>query len=80
MEVFFFQSYIFGKYQLVFASTENVWMNPFFFVDEKKQPHPFTRVCQFASNKLWQVNLGVKLLVCFKVSFTIKWKKFLYID
>ena len=35
-----------------------------FFVDEKKkQPHCFTRVCWFASNKVWRVDFRVQLFV-----------------
>ena len=40
---------------------------------EKSQPHHFTRVCRFVSNKLWWVNLRMHLFFCFKVTF--KWKK-----
>ena len=38
-----------------------------FFVDgKKKQPHGFTRVCRFASNEIWRVNLRMQLFVASK--------------
>ena len=51
-----------GKYQLIFASAKNALVKPFFLL-MKKKPHHFTRVCRFASNRLWRVNLRVLLLV-----------------
>ena len=41
---------------------------------QRKQPHRFTRVCRFASNKLWRANHS-ECSCLFKVSFTIKRKK-----
>ena len=41
-----------SKYELVFASGGNVVVKPFSSLMEKKQPHHFSRVCQFTSNKL----------------------------
>ena len=40
----------------------------------KKQPHRFTRVCRFASNKLWRANHS-ECSCLFKVLFMIKRKK-----
>ena len=54
-----------GKYEVVFSSAENVLVKPF-SCWWKKQPHRFTRVCQFASNTLWRVNLRVQLFVASK--------------
>ena len=55
-----------GKYQIVFASAENVLVKPFFFVNKKKRKkHTVSpdMVCRFASNKLWRVKLRVLLFV-----------------
>ena len=41
---------------------------------QRKQPHRFTRVCRFASNKLWRANHS-ECSCLFKVLFTIKRKK-----
>ena len=65
-----------GKYQIVFASAENVLVKPFFFVNKKKRKkHTVSpdMVCRFASNKLWRVKLRVLLFVLQSiVSFGIK--------
>ena len=63
-----------GKYELVFTSAENVLVKQFFFVNEK-QPHRFTRVCRFASNKLWWVNLRVQLFVASKYRLRLNGRK-----
>ena len=54
-----------GKYQIVFASAENVLLKPFFFVNKKRKKHTVSpdMVCRFASNKLWRVKLRVLLFV-----------------
>ena len=50
----------------LFASAENVLVKLIFPLIKRKQPHRSTRVCQFASNKSWRVNLQVQLLVASK--------------
>ena len=50
----------------LFASVENVLVELIFPLIKRKQPRRFTRVCQFASNKSWWVNLQVQLLVASK--------------
>ena len=50
----------------LFASAEKVLVKLVFPLIKRKQPHRFTRVCQFASNKSWRVNLQVQLLVASK--------------
>ena len=60
-----------GKYQLVFASAENVLVKPFLSLMKTKtktniktkNPDRLTRVCRFASNKLWRVKLRMLLFV-----------------
>ena len=58
----------FGGYRVrpLFASAEKVLVELIFSLIKRKLPHRFTRVCQFASNKSWRVNLQVQLLVASK--------------
>ena len=68
-----------GKYQLVFASAENVLVKPF-FSSMKKTPTPFHQSFPVCIKQIMAGKPSSAVVCYFQVSFTIKWKKNCQID